>query len=79
MVFNPERIDRYAGSCSVYQYTHARCCSVLRKAGDLNADSYGAYLPMDKEWRIIRRIAAFADTVEQAAKTLDPSGIAQFA
>ena len=79
MVFNPEEsIDMQGNTGPFIQYTHARCCSVLRKAGDLNAD-YGAYLPMDKEWRIIRRIAAFADTVEQAAKTLDPSGIAQFA
>ena len=79
MVFNPEEsIDMQGNTGPFIQYTHARCCSVLRKAGDLNAD-YGAYLPMDKEWRIIRRIAAFPDTVEQAAKTLDPSGIAQFA
>lgn len=79
MVFNPEEsIDMQGNTGPFIQYTHARCCSVLRKAGDLNTD-YGTYLPMDKEWRIIRRIANFPDTVEQAAKTLDPSGIAQFA
>jgi arginyl-tRNA synthetase len=79
MVFNPEEsIDMQGNTGPFIQYTHARCCSVLRKAGGLNAN-FGAYLPMDKEWRIIRRIAAFPDTVEQAAKTLDPSGIAQFA
>lgn len=79
MVFNPEEsIDMQGNTGPFIQYTHARCCSVLRKAGELSTN-FGAYLPMDKEWRIIRRIAAFPDTVEQAAKTLDPSGIAQFA
>lgn len=80
MIFNPEEsIDLQGNTGPFIQYTHARCCSVLRKSNGVPEKSYGNYVPNDKEWVVIRRISNFADTVDNAAKTFNPSGVAAFA
>lgn len=79
MVFNPEEsIDMQGNTGPFIQYSHARCLSVLRKAGPFTP-GYGDYVPNDKEWKVIRRVSGFAEAVETADKTFDPSGIAHFA
>lgn len=79
MIFNPEEsIDLQGNTGPFIQYTHARCRSVLRKAGEYS-QGYGNYLANDKEWKVVRRIAQFASAVETAAKSFDPSGVAAFA
>ena len=79
MIFNPEEsIDMQGNTGPFIQYTHARCRSVLRKAGEFTR-GYGTYLANDKEWAVIRRISNFAETVETAGKTFNPAGIANFA
>jgi arginyl-tRNA synthetase len=78
MVFNPEEsIDMQGNTGPFIQYTHARCRSLLRKAGDVG-NWYGGYIPSDKEWKIVRRISELPELVKMASKQMDPSLLAAF-
>ena len=84
MTFNPrESIDFNGNTGPFIQYTHARICSVLRKADDL-----GIKLPKtisiegftaSKEIELIKLISEFPITVELAGKELSPSFVANYA
>jgi arginyl-tRNA synthetase len=83
MVFNPkESIDFNGNTGSFIQYTHARICSVLRKAGE-----QGLALPAQlalsapvtsKEEALIQRLAAYPATVKEAGDTCSPACIANY-
>ena len=82
MTFNPkESIDFNGNTGSFIQYTHARICSVLRKAAeqgialaDLNKDIE----LKEKEVSLIQSLAAFPTVVAQAGKEYSPSLIANY-
>lgn len=83
MTFNPrESIDFNGNTGPFIQYTHARICSVLRKAEEL-----GISLPKTismqgftapKEIELIKLISEFPAVVEQAGKELSPSFVANY-
>ena len=80
IIFNPEESVEMQGNTGPFiQYTHARCRSVVRKAEGFSYTDSGTYLPNDKEWKVIRRVSQFAETVENAGKSFDPSIVANFA
>ena len=82
MTFNPkESIDFNGNTGSFIQYTHARICSVLRKAAEqgialaeLNKDIE----LKEKEVSLIQALAAFPTVVAQAGKEYSPSLIANY-
>lgn len=82
MTFNPkESIDFNGNTGSFIQYTHARICSVLRKAAEqgialaeLNKDIE----LKEKEVSLIQALAAFPSVVAQAGKEYSPSLIANY-
>ena len=82
MTFNPkESIDFNGNTGSFIQYTHARICSVLRKAAEqgialaeLNKDIE----LKEKEVSLIQVLAAFPAVVAQAGKEYSPSLIANY-
>lgn len=88
IVFSWDRVLNFDGETGPYlQYTHARCCSVLKKAGvDINnlvmpsslqsvdAD-FGANLD-DNTWTLIKNINTFFDQIVLAAQNYEPSIIA---
>ncbi len=82
MTFNPkESIDFNGNTGSFIQYTHARICSVLRKAAEqgialaeLNKDIQ----LKEKEVSLIQALAAFPAVVAQAGKEYSPSLIANY-
>ena len=82
MTFNPkESIDFNGNTGSFIQYTHARICSVLRKAAEqgislaeLNKDIE----IKEKEVSLIQVLAAFPAVVAQAGKEYSPSLIANY-
>ena len=58
------------------QYAHARCRSVLRAAGDVDAAADLASLAAPEELSLIRRLIGWPRMVEQAAEAREPHRIA---
>lgn len=83
MMFDPkESIDFNGNTGPFIQYTHARICSVLRKAADM-----GITLPnklnedlqiSDTEGMLIQSLASYPDVVAQAGKEFSPALIANY-
>jgi arginyl-tRNA synthetase len=81
-IFDPKESISFTGSTGPYlQYTGARISSMLRKfaeraerfrAGELRAELLAA----PEEWELIKSMAAFPETVAQAARELNPSLLA---
>ena len=73
--FNWDRALNFDGESGPYvQYTHARCCSVLRKAEAMNlpAPSWSA-LTDDEAQSLLRLMSRFPDVVQEAAAKYEPS------
>lgn len=84
MMFNPEESIDFTGNTGPFiQYTHARIKSVLRKAEDLGIsnkemDFTGAELEK-KEKSIIKIIHEYPVLIKQAAHSMSPALIANYA
>ena len=78
MLFNPrESIDFNGNTGPFVQYTHARICSVLRKAEGEVLNSNGAtYLPEEVE--LIKYLVDFPATVLSAGENYSPALIAAY-
>ncbi len=75
--FSWERSLNFDGETGPYvQYTHARCCSVLRKAEkvELPEMDYTA-LSDDEAQHLLRLLSRFPDVVKEAAEKYEPSMI----
>ena len=73
--FRWDRALNFDGESGPYvQYTHARCCSVLRKAGDLSgaAPDWSA-LSDDEAQALLRLLSRFPDVIRAAAEKYEPS------
>ncbi|MGL4799626.1 MAG: arginine--tRNA ligase [Cellulosilyticaceae bacterium] len=81
--FSWERVLNFEGETGPYvQYTHARACSVLRKAGiDVDAPKTIDYSLLTDEATVdvAKEIALFGATIEEAAAKYEPSYIARYA
>lgn len=83
--FSWERVLNFDGETGPYvQYTHARACSVLKKAGYeldnlpvLEADY--SLVTDEASMTLLKEIAAFEETVQEAAEKYEPSYIARYA
>ena len=82
MLFNPrESIDFNGNTGPFIQYTHARICSIMRKAAD-----QGIVLPSEfslescneKEKELIKMMVRYGSIIEMAAKDHAPSYIANY-
>jgi arginyl-tRNA synthetase len=83
MVFNPgESIDFNGNTGSFIQYTHARICSVLRRAevqGLVSAETLPAGTPLtSREESLIQLLAEYASAVREAGETFSPACIANY-
>ncbi|MCQ2606639.1 MAG: arginine--tRNA ligase [Bacteroidales bacterium] len=82
MLFNPkESIDFNGNTGPFIQYTHARICSVLRKAAEqgISVDTtFSVSECNDKEKELIKMIARYGSIIELAAKDHAPSCIANY-
>ncbi|MDD3281317.1 MAG: arginine--tRNA ligase [Bacteroidales bacterium] len=82
MLFNPdESIDLNGNTAPFIQYTHARICSLLRKA-ELSPTPVETNIQceelIDAEKEILRILYAYPETVHQAANELNPALIANY-
>lgn len=84
MTFNPEESIDFNGNTGPFiQYTHARICSIMRKAAES-----GICIPVgfaaeglelsEKEISIIRHLVSFRQVVRQAGEDYNPSAIANY-
>ncbi|MEM2097369.1 MAG: arginine--tRNA ligase [Methanothrix sp.] len=65
-------------SAPFIQYSHARACSILKKAGDLD-DFDPGLLRDDYEIALIKKIAEFDLVIDRAARELKPHQLATYA
>ena len=81
MLFNPkESIDFNGNTGPFIQYTHARICSILRKATVAYGpeDAMGTE-PSSKEVRLVKLLGLFPAKVAEAGAALSPAVIANYA
>ena len=85
MLFDPrESIDFNGNTGPFIQYTHARICSILRKASEQGITYDAASIPDDvtlspKEVRLVKLLNAYPQKVEEASQALSPALIANYA
>ncbi len=79
MLFNPkESIDFNGNTGPFLQYTHARICSIMRRAKTPDIAIAATGIPSPKEVVLIRKIGDFADVISEAARTYSPALIANY-
>mgnify|MGYP003875064585 CR=1 FL=1 len=80
VVFTWERVLNFETNSAPYvQYTHARACSILRKAGKEAENPNFALLSERLEKELILNLASFADMFIEATEYLKPNMIADYA
>jgi arginyl-tRNA synthetase len=65
----------FTGIC--VQYAHARCCSIIAKAGGAAAEADCGLLSAPEEIALIKELARIPMAVEAAARELEPSRLAR--
>lgn len=77
--FRYEDVLNFDGETGPYvQYTHARACSVLRKAETRETAWPAGYVPNEIEWGLIVQLSQADETLERAVDEYDPSVMARF-
>ena len=85
MLFNPEESIDFNGNTGPFiQYTHARICSILRKAAEKGIVSSAEDIKTDaalspKEVRLIKLLETYPAKVGEAGEALSPALIANYA
>lgn len=64
--------------CASIQYTHARACKLLKKAGDKELSIEDNWSPDDVEKDLIRNLAKFPEVIENSASSRHVHPIAQY-
>jgi arginyl-tRNA synthetase len=80
VVFTWDRVLNFEKNSAPYiQYTHARACSILKKAAERTGEPAFELLDEKLEHEIILTLASFPDTFTEAAEYLKPNLISDFA
>lgn len=79
MIFNPEEsIDFHGFTGPFVQYTHARICSILRKAGDIKEKHKTEGKLTDIEKSLLKRLEQYPSIILQSANEYNPSVICNY-
>jgi len=79
--FSWDRMLNFDGETGPYvQYTYARACSVLRKAGieDINFEPNCTHLTDDESVNVCKMLASFGHVVQDAANKNEPSVVTRY-
>ena len=78
--FRWDRALNFDGETGPYvQYTHARCCSLLAKAGELDAEADYAALENPAAQEVVRTLERFSEVVSEACHRNEPSLVTRYA
>jgi arginyl-tRNA synthetase len=79
IVFDWDRALSFEGNNAPYlQYTHARCCSILRKAGKRSGKYNASVLRDGREVSVLRKLSEFPETVDKAGREMRPHYLATY-
>ncbi|MDD4149442.1 MAG: arginine--tRNA ligase [Bacteroidales bacterium] len=83
MTFNPKESIDFTGNTGPFiQYTHARICSILRKAEQMNIKFIGKISTetqlLNCEIKILSALTEFDEIINESANRLDPGIIANY-
>jgi len=79
MMFNPQESIDFAGHTGPFiQYTHARICSVMRKAGSVSATINPSIQIVPAEKELLKRLTQYPQVVADAGKVYSPALIANY-
>jgi arginyl-tRNA synthetase len=79
IIFNPEEsIDFHGHTGPFIQYTHARICAILRKAGERNAELNAATALAQEERELIIQLCEYEKVIQSAIDKYDPSEVANY-
>jgi arginyl-tRNA synthetase len=79
MIFNPEESIDFQGFTGPFvQYTHARICSILRKAGDIDFSFIYEVQISSVEKKLLKTLESYPSLVLQASLEYNPSIICNF-
>ena len=77
--FRWDRALNFDGETGPYvQYTHARCCSLLAKAGELDAEADYAALENSAAQEVVRTLERFPEVVSEACHRNEPSLVTRY-
>ena len=79
ILFSLEKALSFDGETGPYlQYTHARCCSILDKAGEVKGYADFSVLEQDEAFALVRLTDEFYHTVLLALEKYEPSIISRY-
>jgi arginyl-tRNA synthetase len=77
--FSIDEMLKFEGETGPYvQYTHARACSILRKAGYNSSEGDFNGLDDDYSWQVVKLLQEFPAITERAFDQHDPSQVAKY-
>ncbi|PLT30579.1 arginine--tRNA ligase [Peribacillus deserti] len=77
--FSLEEMLKFEGETGPYlQYTHARACSILRKAETFSQADFTEGLNDLLSWEVIKRLIDFPKSIERACLNYEPSVISKY-
>ncbi len=78
--FNLDDALSFEGNTGPYaQYTYARCCSILEKAGELPiSDKTAGYNPCDAETALAKTLSLFPEKISDAVRDSEPMVITRY-
>lgn len=77
--FNLQDALSFEGNTGPYaQYTYARCCSILGKAGDLTPDAAASVATTDEEKALLLTLGQFPERVQAAIREYEPSAVTRY-
>lgn len=79
MLFDPNESINFQGNTGPFlQYTHARICSILRKAGDFDQSLSKEVEMNESEREIVKLISEYSSTIQEAGKSHSPALLANY-
>lgn len=80
VVFEWDRaLDFNRNSGPAVQYSHARACSILRKAGKIEETLDASTFQKPQEYELIKKLAKFPQIVKKSSKQFRPHMLAEYA